>query len=94
VSTRHEIEDIWRERLNDAQQSYSLAKVDVQNVVAEMRGLNTPWAFATSNISEALKRENRALSDYMRILQIFSDLVLNQKHYPRKRQAKAQVKHS
>lgn len=72
--TRHDLEDIWRERVKEAQLRYEQSSVQFRRVWSEYFDvrLNADGAHA---ISKAREAESRALADYARVLKIFSELV-------------------
>ena len=60
-----ELEDVWRERLNAARCSYELAALEAERALVE-RGHKV--------IASA---ESQALSEYLRVLRVFTGLVLD-----------------
>ncbi len=75
--SRTALEDLWRERLRQASDRYTLALAQSGKLLAEANlGLSELPDFA-----EALRRcrfvEAAAREEYMRILRIFTDLTLN-----------------
>jgi hypothetical protein len=77
MSTR-ELEEAWRKRVRAARDEY----IEETNRLASLRAefsalsdLNVDGSFA---LSQARKRETRALHEYMRVLQKFTDLVVHE----------------
>jgi hypothetical protein len=61
-------QDIWRKRLEEAESRYEEAAVQLQSAMVEGRG-----------VPEAREQKMVARAEYLRLLRIFSDLVLRGK---------------
>jgi len=74
---RHELEDIWRVRLEQSHQRYHEATTEYRKLLQQERdgrppSLNSPLACAR-------QAESEALMEYSRFLQIFTDLTIHGK---------------
>ena len=76
------LEDLWRERLQEAQRRYSLAKVACAKAAQECAGGLTPASDGRFALQMALRGEMTALAEYQRVLAIFHDLAVNRKLPP------------
>jgi hypothetical protein len=76
--SRQELEDIWRERVREARIKYEQASKAFRATWGEQfeRELTTDPTFA---IEQARNREVAALKEYMRVLKVFTDLVVHGK---------------
>jgi len=61
-------QEIWRKRLEEAEAQYEAAAVDLRSALAQDCG-----------VPEARQRKLAARAEYLRLLRIFSDLVLRGK---------------
>ena len=77
---REALEDLWRERTENAQRHYRIAKAECAKAISEQSGAAPPdGAFG---YRKALRIENTALAEYKRVLTIFCDLTVNGKMPP------------
>jgi len=76
------LEDLWRERLQEAQRRYSLAKVACAKATQECANGFTPSPDGRFALQMALRVEMAALAEYQRVLAIFHDLAVNRKLPP------------
>jgi hypothetical protein len=61
-------QEIWRRRLAEAETTYENAAADLETALAQ-----------NSGVAEARQRKMAARAEYLRLLRIFSDLVLRGK---------------
>ena len=77
---RRALEDLWRQRLKDAELGLTFARQYLGEV---QRDFPSPGkvhgADGSSAYEHALHAETRALTEYKRVLQIFNDLVTHGK---------------
>jgi hypothetical protein len=67
VRSQTELEDLWRDRLNAARCSYELAALEAEKALVERE-------------HKAIRSaETQALSEYLRVLKVFTGLVLDGK---------------
>jgi hypothetical protein len=71
------LEDLWRERLDAHRASYRQAKIVYAQALKENAEGLCPGTGGAASIQIALRAENRALSEYLRVLKIFTDLILH-----------------
>ena len=65
MPSRTELEDLWRDRLNAARSSYELAALEAENALVQ------------GEHKAVRSAETQALSEYLRVLKMFSGLVLD-----------------
>lgn len=82
--SRSEFEDIWRERLEDSKERYDAASARCREVLAEHNASRsasfpkfTPTPDGTFAIAQALKTESAARQEYVKVLHIFTHLVIH-----------------
>jgi hypothetical protein len=76
---RQALENLWGQRLHDAQLQYQIAKTECAKAIAEYVEGPKPSPDALLAASEANRIERAALAEYRRVLMIFNDLVLDGK---------------
>ena len=76
--SRAELQQVWRTRLTESRTSYDLSVAQCRKVLKEQKfGMPAPdGSFA---VRQAHLQESAARNDYMRVLQIFTDLVVRGK---------------
>jgi hypothetical protein len=79
--SKGELEDVWRERLREARLKYQEASKAFRATWGEHfeKGLT---ADPTLAIEQARNVETAALSEYMRVLRVFTDLIVHGKLPP------------
>ena len=77
--TRREIEEVWRNRVRDAQLRLDFARNFVKEVQRDFPPDSVPSADGRFAFQKALRVENFALAEYRRVLRIFTDLALGGK---------------
>jgi len=77
--SREELENVWRERLNEALRQYRIAKLDASTALIQYRQGEMPTPDGNFAFRKAAEAENRAFAEYTRLLSIFNDLVLEGK---------------
>src|SRR5215475_4826469 len=81
AQSKQELEDFWRQRLREARLKYEEASKAFKATWGEHFETRLT-ADPTHAIQQARKAESRALSQYMRVLQVFTDLVVDGKLPP------------
>ena len=76
MSSREELEEIWRTRLQDPRLSLDLAQNYLREVRREFGAKDIPPADGHFGYQQALRAENFALAEYTRVLKIFTDLTV------------------
>ena len=72
--------DLWRDRLLEARKNYDLAVTKVKTVGTDFTSGSTPCpASDGSQKVVSFRAEATALKEYIRVLQIFTDLVVSGK---------------
>jgi hypothetical protein len=78
---RHELERIWLEKVRQAQKQYAAALRQFKDVCGEELDVHLT-SDPTLAIQKARQADMQALEEYMRVLKIFTDLVLRGKIPP------------
>jgi hypothetical protein len=78
---KQELEDVWRERLREARLKYEEASGAFKATWGE-HFESKLTADPTIGILQARNLESKALAEYMRVLEVFADLVVNGKLPP------------
>jgi hypothetical protein len=81
AQSKRELEDVWRERLREARRKYE----EAANAFKATWGEHFESRLTvdpTHAIEQARNVESRALSQYMRVLKVFTDLVVHGKLPP------------
>jgi hypothetical protein len=73
------IADLWRGRLLAARNKYALAVAESQIASPDFMAGTLPIPDGGANRAYALRAEASARDEYMRVLQVFTDLVLRGK---------------
>ena len=76
-ASRRVLETFWRERLSLALSDYEGAKNTARRTAAEWRVQGMPIADGACAMRQALIIEREALREYMRVLQISHNLIVN-----------------
>ena len=76
VGDREKLEDLWRDRLQDAKLRHAFACNVRQEVQRDLQHGEVPSADRNFALERALRAENRALAEYDRVLRIFAALVV------------------
>jgi hypothetical protein len=79
---RQAMEDLWRERMQNARMAYVDARRATRVAESQYPRGVTPAPDGAFAINQALKIENAALSEYRRVVAIFTDLVVHGKVPP------------
>ena len=77
--SRLELEDVWRERLNDALRRYRIAKLEASTALIRERNEEIASPDGQFAFRKAQRAENMALAEYKHILTIFHNLVIDGK---------------
>ena len=73
---RHEIEEMWRDKLHAAERRYRLAAANYQRLEKQNRKRPAAGSDSILALQQALHMENVARAEYLRVLQTFTALVL------------------
>jgi len=73
------IADLWRGRLLDARKKYDLAVTESKTVGTDFTAGTLPTPDGGQNMVNTLRAETRARNEYLRVLRIFTDLVVSGK---------------
>jgi hypothetical protein len=76
TESRHDLETLWRDRLEIAQAHYRMIKARLGTAMAEHGDGKTPSPDGTFAVRRSLKAETDALREYRRVLSIFTDLTV------------------
>jgi hypothetical protein len=76
AADRRHIEKLWHDRLIEARRKYDLAVAETRLAGEDFRTRQLPTPDGGANLVGALKAESQVRDEYMRVLRIFSDLVL------------------
>lgn len=76
MATRQELEDRWRSRVTQAQAQYKQAVAKYYTLSQERREGLTPSPDGLPVVSKAHQEEAAALQEYVRVLRIFTDLIV------------------
>ena len=79
VGDRQALLDFWHGQLTEAREKYSLTATRCKTVSRDFIEGALPTPDGGANMVAALKAEARARNEYMRILRIFTDLVVGGK---------------
>jgi hypothetical protein len=80
--SREALEDLWRDRLQESQRRYQIAKSICANAAQECANRLMPSADGHFALQRALKLETAALEEYKHALAVFTDLTVNRKLPP------------
>ena len=80
--SRAELEQVWRTRLSESRTSYDVSVAQCRKVLKEQKRFGIPAPDGSFAVRQALVQETAARNDYMRVLQIFTDLVVRGKIPP------------
>jgi len=69
---------MWRERLHTAEKKYGDASAEYRRVQEICKSGSMPSADSIYALQQALRVENEARAEYIRVLQAFTRLVLTQ----------------
>ncbi len=78
-TSRLEMEDFWRERLEMARIEYDLAYATFVQVVRDQAEWPMPATEPSAATEKARLQQSRALNKYQRVLKIFTDLTVDGK---------------
>src|SRR5882757_2653170 len=76
--TEHELESLWRGRVDDSLRVYQIAKQQATKALLTRKS-DTPHAVTQFAIRKIQRAESVALAEYARVLKIFTDFVVNGK---------------
>ena len=74
--TRKRAEEIWREKLRQAEIRYQLASAQIRQLQAEHGNGSIPSPDGDLVLRKALRSENAARAEYMRVLRVFTRLII------------------
>jgi hypothetical protein len=81
-SHREELKTRWGERVQLAHADYEQARDAVRDALEKFRNTSVPTADALLMLKEAAELERVSLLEYMRVLRILHDLVVDDKMPP------------
>jgi hypothetical protein len=70
-------ETFWRENLSAAKQAYDQSTIRANMIQEEQKYFPLPWADSALSVRKALQEEGAARAEYLRVLEIFKDLVVH-----------------
>jgi hypothetical protein len=73
------IADLWRGRLLEARKKYDLSVTEVKTAGTDFTAGTLPAPDGSQHMVNSLRAETIARKEYLRILQIFTDLVVSGK---------------
>jgi hypothetical protein len=76
VINPQDVEELWRGRLAAAKASYESAVTRFRTASEDFRSRHTPSPDGGFNVHLAIAAESSARKEYMRVLRLFTDLVL------------------
>lgn len=74
--SRIEVEDRWRTRLAEAKRNHDRAVVQFRLAAEEYRTREIPASDGNLSLHQAISAESSARREYIRILRVFTDLVV------------------
>ena len=77
--SRAELQQVWRTRLTESRTSYDLSVAQCRDVLKEQKRFGMPAPDGSFAVRQAHLQESAARNEYMRVLQIFTDLVVRGK---------------
>jgi hypothetical protein len=76
---QQEVEELWRGRLAEAKARYETAVERFRTTAEDFRTHQTPTPDGGFGVHLAIAAESSARKEYMRVLRVFTDLLLNGK---------------
>jgi hypothetical protein len=76
---RYALEELWRQRVNTAKLRLEFARNYVAELQEDLRAETIPFPDGSFAYQQALRAEANALSEFRRVLQIFTDLTVDGK---------------
>ena len=86
-STRQALEEMWRDRLHEAEDRFRNASELYRQLQQQLHSGSVRASVSKRELQEALRLENVARLEYMRVLQIFTRLVLRGVQPPEEKRA-------
>ena len=77
--SRAELQQVWMTRLSESRKKYDLSVTRFRKVLEEQKHLGIPAPDGSFAVRQARVQESTARNEYMRVLKIFTDLVLRGK---------------
>jgi hypothetical protein len=71
--------DLWRGRLLEAKSKYDLAVTEAKGAGTSFRAGTLPTPDGSHNLINAIRAETQARDEYLRVLRVFMDLVVDGK---------------
>jgi hypothetical protein len=75
--SRIEIEDRWRTRLADAKRNHDQAVTRFRRAAEVYRAQEIPASDGTLGLHQAISAESSARKEYIRVLRLFTDLIVH-----------------
>lgn len=86
-SARQALEEMWRDRLHEAEDRFQNASEQYRRLQQQLLSGPVRPPVSKRELQEALRHENEARLEYMRVLQIFTRLVLRGVQPPEEKRA-------
>ena len=86
-SARQALEEMWRDRLHEAEDRFRNASEQYRRLQQQFQTGPVRPSVSKREVQEALRLENEARLEYMRVLQIFTRLVLRGVQPPEEKRA-------
>lgn len=86
-SARQALEEMWRDRLHEAEDRFRNASEQYRRLQQQHQTGGVQAAVSKRELQEALRLENETRLEYMRVLQIFTRLVLRGVQPPEEKRA-------
>lgn len=86
-SARQALEEVWRDRLHEAEERFQKASEQYRRLQQQLQTGPVRQPVSNRELQEALRLENEARLEYMRVLQIFTRLVLRGVQPPEEKRA-------
>ncbi len=86
-SARQALEEMWRDRLHEAEERFRTASEQYRRLQQQLQTGSLRPSVSKREVQQALRAENEARLEYMRVLQIFTRLVLRGVQPPEEKRA-------
>lgn len=86
-SARQALEEMWRDRLHEAEERFRNASEQYRRLQQQLQTGSLRPSVSKRELQEALRAENETRFEYMRVLQIFTRLVLRGVQPPEEKRA-------
>lgn len=86
-SARQALEEMWRDRLHQAEERFHNASERYRHLQQQFQTGSVRPTVSDRDLQDALRGENEARLEYMRVLQVFTRLVLRGVQPPEEKRA-------